>query len=309
MHTVNRLILVVLALAFVSCGGDDKNGVKPDTSAPRVTATSPLSGAVEVPATTAVTATFSKDMNPATITTLTFGLSGNIPGTVAYASRVATFTPINPLVKGTLYSAIVTTGAKDLAGTPLAQNHIWSFTTEAIRFTDGSAYFPMADGDTWYFTGPASRKIRRVVDGDTTIAGAVCKRVLENDTTAQAWSKDTSGFYVHLLDDSMRAEPPLKIPFNISTLQTYHYNSDLYWTSNDTVWSITVSGDLRFSGYVVKDVPAGHFPAAAKFTYITDGYYEYYAKDVGLLDDGDYILDSAFVGGVWYRASGGSLPR
>jgi hypothetical protein len=86
---------------------------------------------------TTVTATFSEDMNPATINTTTFTLTGPggaVAGTVAYdvPSRVATFTQTTPpLALATTYTATITTGAQDLFGVPLASAKVWSFTTSA----------------------------------------------------------------------------------------------------------------------------------------------------------------------------------
>jgi hypothetical protein len=54
-----------------------------------------------------------------------------VAGTVTYvaASDVATFTPNSPLALNTLYTATITVGAEDLAGDPLANSYVWTFTT------------------------------------------------------------------------------------------------------------------------------------------------------------------------------------
>jgi hypothetical protein len=84
---------------------------------------------------TAVTATFSEAMNPATINTTTFTLTGPgttpVTGVVTYAASTATFTPTSPIALSTLYTATITTGAKNLNGTALASNYVWTFTTAA----------------------------------------------------------------------------------------------------------------------------------------------------------------------------------
>ena len=65
-------------------------------------------------------------MNPATINTTTFTLTGPgttaVTGVVTYASSTATFTPSSPLALNTLYTATITTGAQDLNGDALASN-------------------------------------------------------------------------------------------------------------------------------------------------------------------------------------------
>jgi hypothetical protein len=104
---------------------------------PTVISVAPPTGATGICPNTLVTATFSQAMLASTINTSTFTLTGPgltaVPGTVTYvaSSDVATFTPTNPLALDTLYTATITTGAEDLAGTPLASDYVWTFTTSA----------------------------------------------------------------------------------------------------------------------------------------------------------------------------------
>jgi Bacterial Ig-like domain len=53
-----------------------------------------------------------------------------LEATVSYSAATdkATLNPTNSLQSGATYRAVVTTGAKDLAGNPLAQRHKWFFT-------------------------------------------------------------------------------------------------------------------------------------------------------------------------------------
>ncbi len=107
---------------------------------PIVTSTSPVSGAMNVNTASAVTVSFNEAMNPATITSTTFGLknASNVAVTalVTYNSstNAATLTPAAALADATVYTATVlggSTGVADLAGNRLASNKIWSFTTAA----------------------------------------------------------------------------------------------------------------------------------------------------------------------------------
>jgi hypothetical protein len=88
-----------------------------------------------VPLNQIVSATFSTAMNPATISSATFTLTGPgataVPGLVAYAAvgDTLTFIPTANLAPSTLFTATITTGAHDLAGTALASNYVWTFTT------------------------------------------------------------------------------------------------------------------------------------------------------------------------------------
>ena len=104
---------------------------------PVVVTTTPLSGATGVTTTTTVTASFSKAIDPATLTTSTFTLAQGgapVPSTVSYTAGTltATLTPSASLAPSSTYTATVkggATGVKDTAGTPLATDVIWSFTT------------------------------------------------------------------------------------------------------------------------------------------------------------------------------------
>ena len=104
---------------------------------PTVVSTIPLDLATDVPLNQVVSATFSKAMNPATISSATFTLTAPgtppvaVPGLVAYAAvgNTLTFTPTANLAPSTLFTATITTGAQDLTGTPLASNYVWTFTT------------------------------------------------------------------------------------------------------------------------------------------------------------------------------------
>lgn len=113
-------------------------GAAVDASAPSVILVNPLDLSTNVPLNTAVTATFNEAMDPLSISTATFVVTGplNTPvlGTMLYdtVSRMGTFTPGSDLQPSTTYNARVTTGAKDLAGNPLATDYLWTFSTGAL---------------------------------------------------------------------------------------------------------------------------------------------------------------------------------
>jgi O-glycosyl hydrolase len=104
---------------------------------PTVLSVTPLNLAADVAVNTALTATFSQAMNSATITPLTFTLTApggaTVSGSVTYTATgsVATFTPSANLAYNTLYTATITTGAADSAGTALTANYAWAFATAA----------------------------------------------------------------------------------------------------------------------------------------------------------------------------------
>ena len=102
--------------------------------APAVVSATPANGACP---NTIATAVFNEAMDPTTLDTSTFTLTGPgttpVNGVVTYdaASNGVTFTPANALVPSTTYTATITTGAADLLGQPLASDFVWTFTTAA----------------------------------------------------------------------------------------------------------------------------------------------------------------------------------
>lgn len=141
------LLLSAVALVTAGCGGgggrDAILGANVDAlaalAAPKVTLTVPVADATDVAVGTNVTATFSKDMDPATITAAGFTVTCAAPCVspavfVTYdaGTRIATFNPKTPtgvLLANTKYTATVTTAAKDTTGVALATNFVWAFTT------------------------------------------------------------------------------------------------------------------------------------------------------------------------------------
>src|SRR5579864_5194155 len=196
------------------------------TGAPSVISTVPTSGATAVPVNTLVSATFSEAINPATINGTTFTVTGPgatpIAGTVTYAGSTATFTPSAILANSTVFTATITTGAKDPAGASLAANSVWTFTTAATAVpptvvstvpvtgatgvavnTTISATFSEAmnavtiNGTTFTVTGPGATPIAGTVSYAGTTATFTPTAVLANSTvftaTITTGAKDPAG--------------------------------------------------------------------------------------------------------------------
>jgi hypothetical protein len=107
-------------------------GVLLDIIPPTVISTDPLNNAIGVSVDKKIAATFSESMDPLTISTVSFILqNGNtmVSGNVTYLNSVATFSPTLSLLYNTVYTATITTAAKDLAGNTLVANYVWTFTT------------------------------------------------------------------------------------------------------------------------------------------------------------------------------------
>ncbi len=106
-----------------------------DSTPPQVASITPPHKAQGIIPKTTVTATFSKDMNPATVDRNTFKLIEQVTftpvaGDVTYdtATKRACFQPAADLTNGTTYQATVTAAVKDKAGNAMAQGHTWEFT-------------------------------------------------------------------------------------------------------------------------------------------------------------------------------------
>jgi hypothetical protein len=106
----------------------------PDLTAPSVLSLDPLNNATLVVRNKVVQVNFSEAMDPLTINSNTFTLKQGttlVPGAVSYTGTAAKFTSTNILSANTVYTATLTTAAKDLAGNAIAANIAWSFTTVA----------------------------------------------------------------------------------------------------------------------------------------------------------------------------------
>ena len=139
-----------------------------DTVPPIVESSDPLDGAVGVPLNKAINATFSKGMDPLTITTSTFTVSqGGTPlaGTVTYTDNQATFQSSSNLTANTTYTAKIVKEVTDLAGNQMTNDVMWEFTTgvttaqQTIELGSTSAFAVLA-GSTVSSTGPS------VLNGD-----------------------------------------------------------------------------------------------------------------------------------------------
>ncbi len=111
-------------------------GVVADKSPPVVSSATPANGATDVPINAKIAVTFSKAMDPVTVTATTFTLKQvdvALDGTVTYgdAGTTATFVPSAELPSNATLTVTIATGARDLAGNALVNPYTWTFTTGA----------------------------------------------------------------------------------------------------------------------------------------------------------------------------------
>lgn len=109
-----------------------------DVDPPRVTSTIPADWANDVDTDVTLSATFSEQMDPATISTDTFALTGpggvGLGGVVTFdeGTHTASFDPDANLVFGTTYAGRISAAASDLAGNSMVEDYVWIFSTGAL---------------------------------------------------------------------------------------------------------------------------------------------------------------------------------
>lgn len=132
-----------------------------DAGLPMVVSTDPADGATGVSIAKILTATFNEPMDPTTFTGTTFTLQQgltSVSGLVSELGSTATFVPTMDLAFNTLFTATITTGVKDIAGTPMANPYSWTFTTSACGQAPvvlaSAGNFAVLAGSTVTSTGP-----------------------------------------------------------------------------------------------------------------------------------------------------------
>lgn len=157
---------------------------------PTVISTDPTSAANNISPGRSINATFSEAMDPATITNSTFILEKGVTtvsGTISYSGLKATFFPDTTLDANSTYNVRLTSGVKNVSGSPLVADS-WNFTTslnyhdwndQGIGYTapTGDAYYPSVIYDVngfgsgipryrmWYSDGTGSAFLVASSDG------------------------------------------------------------------------------------------------------------------------------------------------
>ena len=243
----------------------------PDTTPPTVTSVFPFSGATGVDPATAITATFSEAMDPATISSSTTGSEGGgssfgtfelhdssnnlVTATVTYdaTSHVATLRPNAALALSTLYTALVKGGTvdprvKDLAGNAMTANYTWSFTIAATPPPPSSCPCSI-----W----PASTVPQKVDDGDTssTELGTRFRSDVAGFVTGARFYKSALNTGTHVA----------KLWTNTGTLlgsATFAGESSTGWQQVAFATPIAVSANTTY--LISYHAPSGHYSSASQ---------------------------------------------
>lgn len=99
---------------------------------PIVVSTDPANNATGVVLNKVIRATFNMPMNPLTLSATAFTVkqgTTTILGVISYSGSTVSFTPTLPLLGDKTYTCTITTSAQNSAGTPMANNYVWNFTT------------------------------------------------------------------------------------------------------------------------------------------------------------------------------------
>ena len=192
-------------------------GAAPNTTQPVIVSTIPVNGATAVPLNQSISATFSEAMNPLTITSSSFTLTGPgataVPATVSYdtINFIATLTPTALLNANTSYTGTVTTGAQDLSGNALGtagSANPWVFTTGAA-----AAQQPINLGTASLFggfggaAGMTNQGIFTVINGNIGTTGVSTLITGFHDNTPGCVYTETT-LNIGLVNGSIDTAPP-----------------------------------------------------------------------------------------------------
>ena len=134
MKNFSNMWLIPLLLVMIMAGCENRVGITYPLIILTVSSTNPINMSTGVAYNNKITATFSEAMDSLTITTATFTLmqgTSFVSGMVSHTGTTATFAPASNLAPNTEYTATITTGARNLTGSALANNYVWIFTTGA----------------------------------------------------------------------------------------------------------------------------------------------------------------------------------
>lgn len=130
--SVNKWLMLFVSIIFITSCHKDLGTTGDNNVDPKVISTNPVNNSSNANLNRKITASFNEGMNPLTITAATFVLKQDstiVSGVVTYSGTTAIFSPSNNLLPNKIYTATITTGAKDSAGITLQTDFTWNFTT------------------------------------------------------------------------------------------------------------------------------------------------------------------------------------
>lgn len=173
-YAAKYFFLYVILFHITACSGGGGTSTPPVTS-PTVQSVAPANGATGVALNSGVSVIFSEIIDATSITNATFTVSNlsnptiAISATVSANSSSAVLRPGQPLLPNTTYTATLAKVVRNAAGTPLAADYTWTFTTgAALDNTPPSVVSTTpADGATGVLTNAVSVVFSEAVDPST----------------------------------------------------------------------------------------------------------------------------------------------
>ena len=117
-----------------------------DTTPPTVVSVSPADGDSTVLPSTAIRATFTEKLDPATVTAASFYLTPAVDASIQYSGVTATLVPLQPLDTLNSYIATITTAVTDSSGNHLPADYSWEFFVIADTESPTAVLLQPADG-------------------------------------------------------------------------------------------------------------------------------------------------------------------
>lgn len=147
------LILILISIAFNNCSNGLVSTANSPLSfvntspGPRLVSFNPADGEDHVTISSAITATFSNDIDAASVSSYSYILADSlyIPISGAYSfpdPRTVVFTPALPLDYLAEYNVLITPDLKDTGGSRFASDKLWYFTTQSSGTTPDPTFDP-----------------------------------------------------------------------------------------------------------------------------------------------------------------------
>jgi hypothetical protein len=192
------LAVITLSMVFIGCDPAIINTQDP----PVVGSTLPANAATGANINGTITATFNEPVDPTTITTATFTVSTDgvdVAGIVTYdaPNKTAIFAPTGNLVNMTAYTATLSTGVKNLEGTAMTEDKVWTFTTAAAGTGPTPVNLRTAANYAILAKSAISTVPDSVITGDVGLSPAAESYMTgfsQTDATGYATSFQVSGF-------------------------------------------------------------------------------------------------------------------
>lgn len=206
---------------------------------PMVLSTDPINKTINVVLNKVVAANFNMSMNQSTINTNSFIVKQGatvVTGSISYVGTTAYFKPSVSLMANTLYTATITTEAKNIQGTALSSNYVWTFTTGATTAPTVVSTDPLDNATATLLNKSISATFSIAIDPKTINDKTF---TVKNGTTALAGIVSYSGTTA-TFDPSSDLLPGTIYTATISGAK----NMAGVALANDYVWNFSTSSSL-----------------------------------------------------------------